>query len=265
MNEIPERPLSDEARARRRAELMNAIETKQGVRRWLVPAVAAAAVVGVVSVGAAVAISGGDESGAPGEPAGTGGPNQPATQSPHEPGPDKQQTPPKDPDASFPEPNGESCAELDPRIKGAHEVESIDVGETTVRVYANAQQYVTCDEWPRRNGGSATLFAARGVDAPLTKDRFRISMNFGPGPGDSEYVAGGLVPDGASEITYRFSDGSSVDAVIENGVWAMAYFPDQDLPADATTDVSVTTDSGTEEFTLRMGIADFCAQVNHGC
>jgi hypothetical protein len=64
--QIPERPLPDGARARRRAELMEAMtpgETR--TRRWLVPAAAAAVVAGLVGGGYAVTSAGNDDATAP--------------------------------------------------------------------------------------------------------------------------------------------------------------------------------------------------------
>ena len=262
MNDIPERPLSEQARAKRKAELMNAIEMRQKAGRWLVPTVAAAAVVGVVSVGAAVAVSGED---------GPSGQAQPAAPGP---GGTKSSSPDKKPEPEQPDnkvENGEfptfpvrECADLNVRIKDAEELHSIEVGETTVRVYGNGDKYVTCDEWASKGGGNATLFAPRDVAAPLAKDQFQISQNYGMKSDANEYVAGGLVPNGTNEITYRFSDGHTEKAVVEDGVWAMAYFPDKALPDNATAKVTVTTDSGTEKYTLQ-GVDDFCGQVNHGC
>ena len=60
-NVPPERPLSGQARAQRRADLMQQItDDGRERRRWLVPVVAAAAVVAAVAVGGAV-LAGGDE------------------------------------------------------------------------------------------------------------------------------------------------------------------------------------------------------------
>lgn len=275
MNDIPERPLNDQARARRKAELMNAIEMRQKAGRLLVPAVAAATIVGVVSVGAAVAVSGDGGPTGPAEPAGPGGTTSSTTDESHslEDRADQKKSGEADSQngssgsvrgGEFPTFPAKKCADLDVGIKGAEEVGSIEVGTTTVRVYGNGEQYVTCDEWASKDGGPATLFAPRGVDAPIAENQFLISMNFGMKKNTNEYVAGGLVPDGTSEIAYRFSDGHTEKAVIEDGVWAMAYFPDKALSEDATAKVTVTTDSGTEKFTLE-GVDDFCGQVNHGC
>lgn len=61
--QIPDRPLSDSARAGRRAELMEAIAPDEShARRWLVPAAAAAVVAGLVGGGYAVTSTGDDVS-----------------------------------------------------------------------------------------------------------------------------------------------------------------------------------------------------------
>ncbi|HLR83931.1 MAG TPA: hypothetical protein VK059_03225 [Nocardioidaceae bacterium] len=268
MNDIPERPLSDQARARRKAELMNAIEARQKAGRWLVPAIAAAAVVAVVSVGAAVAVSGGDGPTGPAQSSGPGAATSGAKDNTgnaqgRKDGQKQQSGKIQKGDERWATMPARQCADLDVGIAGAKETHSIDVGDTTVRVYGNGDQYVTCDEWASNDGGPATLFAPREVGAPIAKNQFVISMNFGM-KGGNEYVAGGLLPEGANAITYRFSNGDTEKAVVEDGAWAMAYFPDKALPDDATAKVTVTTESGSETFTL-AGMDGFCGQVNHGC
>lgn len=64
--QLPDRPLPDDVRARRRAELMEAIASDEPrTRRWLAPAAAAAVVAGLVGGGYAVTSAGGDDATAP--------------------------------------------------------------------------------------------------------------------------------------------------------------------------------------------------------
>ena len=65
-HEVPERRLSDEARARRRTELMEAIaDERSGGRRWLAPLAAAAVVAGLVGGGYVVTRLGADDDRSP--------------------------------------------------------------------------------------------------------------------------------------------------------------------------------------------------------
>jgi hypothetical protein len=146
-----------------------------------------------------------------------------------------------------------------------------DGGETSL--WTVPGRWLVCDRW-RSGLGTTTIMHVTDDSAPLERDLFTISMNFGSlHPGISaEYVAGGRVPDGVSAISYRFSDGHVAHALFRNGMWAMVYLPtsgpyDQDrAPLGAQTVVTVTmTDGSTREYTLTMGVDDFCAQVNHGC
>lgn len=274
-----ERALSDQARARHRAALLEAAQQDRRPRRpWLVPtlaAVAAAAAVATVAVGSAVLDD--DGSTAPAQPAGSGGP-PPSHLVPDgtpETVPSEGATRiPRDQVEGLPggTPEAEPCDTLRLPVRGAEELTSFEIGETTVRVYSNGEQAVVCDEWAAiTDGGVATVLRPHPAAAPLAAAQFAVSMNFSMNdPKVAEYVAGGLVPDDVSAIRYTFPDGHVEEAVVDDGAWAMAYFARTGpmsgggrlTPGEAT--VEVVRPGGSETFTLSFP-EDFCAQTNHGC
>jgi hypothetical protein len=279
----PERPLSDQARAQRKADLMHEVaEHRPGSRRWLVPAVAAAAVVAAVAVGGAV-IAGGDEpTSRPGAPAG-GGPAQPSL-APDTPTDDSNAVPSEPPtkpdaprtvpgeskssgafDGGFPVQPPQSCADLRIPVRSATEVSSIPIGDTTVRLFANDDTWIVCDEWASLDGGAATLFHPHPLGAQLGRAELGVSMNFSlDDPDASEYVAGGALPDGVQAISYTFSDGHVEQATITDDMWAMAYFTSAKTSIEGATVEVTMADGSSDQVELRYPL-DFCSQSNHGC
>lgn len=266
-----ERRVSDQTRARLRAELLhhardrgNATATRPGRRRW-VPATAAAAAVAAVGVGGTLLVQAlGDGTGAPAGP-----PSGVATEvTPPVPAPSGS---PSEPPSPTREPS--PCRRVF-ELRRATDAGAIEIGETTVRLYENGTNWFVCDEWAALDGGEATLFPPQRIGSALARDQFRVSTNFSlDDPEAAEFVAGGALPDGSvTAIRYAFPDGHVEEAVIGDAMWAMAYFPTEGPLAAGgrnppVTDVPVTVDyrDGTsEEFTIRYPM-DFCAQVNHGC
>ncbi len=274
-NVPPERPLSGQARAQRRADLMQQItDDGRERRRWLVPVVAAAAVVAAVAVGGAV-LAGGDEPASDNlSPAGRGTPAPPSEPVPpvdegsgegsdEETAPAEVTTPPAD-EPGFPVESPQPCSDLRIPLPGATEVASIAIGETTVRLYGNDAKWIVCDEWAALDGGDATLLHPHAYGEPLNQAQVGISMNFSmDDPKIGEYVAGGALPDGVESITYTFSDGHVEEAVLDGDMWAMAYFAHGRRVLDEAT-VDVVTEGVPERYTLR-GVEGFCTQSNHGC
>lgn len=261
---LPERPLPDEVRAQRREELLTAIQAP--VRRgWLLPA-AAAAVVALVSIGATVVLTGNDPTP---EPSPAGAPAETTTAAASQaPQPASETTRPPRPGSAQESPPV-PCAELG--ILPGEEVGAIEIGETTVRVYSDGTRWATCDEWAAGDGGEATAFAPQPVGVEPNKDLFLISMNFSlDDPGAAEYVAGGLLPEGVTGISYTFPGGHTEDAVIDDGIWAMAHFPTTGpmvasrVPNEPII-VEVALSGVVQTHELRADRMEWCAQVNHGC
>lgn len=239
-------------------------------RRRVQGAVLAVAAASVLAAGTAVAVTTtGTEDSAPGPAAPTAVDTATGTPTP-EPTPTvTPEPPPYDPPGSI----VGSCGSLRP-VRGAEELGAVEISDTTVHVYEKDARWFVCDEWAALDGGDATLFPEHPVGQPLQRDHLGISMNYSMDQaGVGEYVAGGALPDDNVEtITYTFPDGHVEDAVVEGGVWAMAYFattPPLDgskrVPMDAETTVTVGYADGTEEtFDLAYPL-DYCSQTNHGC
>ncbi len=272
----PERPLSGQARAQRRSELMRQItDDGRDRRRWLVPAVAVAAVVAVVAVGGAV-LAGGDEPASDNVGPAGGGTSAPAepilpVDEGSAPAEDDPENVPAEGSSSipvdepgFPVESPQPCSDLRIPLPGAEELSSIEIGDTTVRLYGNDSKWIICDEWAALDGGAATLLHPHAFGEPLNQAQLGISMNFSmDDPEIGEYVAGGALPEGVESITYTFSDGHVEEAVLEGDMWAMAYFAHARRILDAAT-VDVVTNGVPERYTLR-GLEGFCNQSNHGC
>jgi hypothetical protein len=273
----PERPLSDQARAQRRSELMQQI-TEDGRHRrgWLVPALAAASVIAVVSVGGAVLAGGDEPSSRPLAPAGSG-PAEPSAV-PETPAEDTEdpavsaapsivpgEGASSGPAGDFPVQPPEPCGELQIPVSGASEQASIPIGETTVHLFVSDSKWIVCDDWASLDGGVATLLRPHANGAPIDQAQLGISQNFSmDDPTASEYVAGGALPEGVESITYTFSDGHVEKAVLDGDMWAMAYFASGDSTAIDGATVDVVTNGASEQFTLSEP-QDFCTQSNHGC
>jgi hypothetical protein len=274
--------LDDATRDRIRARLRSSIDAERTTPRgWLVPSLAAAAVLAAVAAGV---VASGRATPNDAHPAGQDGGGKTAVSGPskgtrhhhqrvvrqhvtvgHHGRRVQQSAPPP------------SCAS---QIEGATVPEASTYAESasiahdggTTSLWTGHSHWLVCDQWHVPTGITTILHVTRDA-APLSRDLFTISMNFSmkPAPISSEYVAGGRVPDGVRSISYRFSDGHTQDAVLSNGMWAMVYLPTNGpfdkaaSPVGATAQVTVTkADGSTVSYTLTLPL-DFCAQVNHGC
>ncbi|HEY0952590.1 hypothetical protein [Nocardioides sp.] len=266
----PEEPLSDQSRARIRQELLRSTRDEPGARaRWLVPAVAAAAVVAVAGLGA-WSVQGGDEA-SPAAPATSTSPTPPPLPAP---------------DASTPVPPPI------PDPTGVHQVGRGTCREEVANVLPRPRQVVT---FPA--DGGATSFWESGDDLSLCDERggvttvhkpvsmsrsdgvapFRVSTVLERVAGGFQVtrVAGGLVPagmEGVFDVRYTFPDGHTEPATTvqdDQGRtwWRMLYSYDigsgnefKQPPITATLSYS-----GVQKtFSLDWG-TDTCAQANHGC
>lgn len=176
---------------------------------------------------------------------------------------------------SYPPP---SCTSqmVEAMVPGARtfdQVAEVPHADGSTSLWTAPGRWLICDQWAV-GLGTTTIMHVTDDATPIDRDLFTISMNAQSlYPGITwEYVAAGRVPDGVSAIRYRFSDGDVEDAVFHDGMWLMRYAPpggpyaSDRSPLGARTTVTVTMADGThQEYTLTMGPADFCAQINHGC
>jgi hypothetical protein len=279
-------PLDDVTRDRIRARLRTSIDAERTTRRgWLVPSLAAAAVLAAVAAGV---VASGRATPNDAQPAGQGGGGKTAVSGPstgarhHQKSGHREHVVRKHVTVSHhglgvqqsaPPP---SCAS---QIEGATVPEASTYAESasiphdggTTSLWTGHGHWLVCDQWQVPTGITTILHVTPDA-APLSRDLFTVSTNSSPQPRlSTEYIAGGRVPDGVHAISYRFSDGHTQDAVLHDGMWAMVYLPtsgpyNKDVaPTGATTQVRVTkADGSTVSYTLTLPL-DFCAQVNHGC
>ena len=281
----PERPLSDQARARIRGELLeHAHEHPSATPRWLMPAGAAAAVALVAGLSYWAISPGGTETdGLPVTGGGTSNvPSAPADDSSSEPANDGTSTPtpaagpetvyasegtmPPDSDDAV-QVGTRSCeVEMENVLKGATLALQVD---DTSSFWVKGEKFVLCDELDERTTVHRALplaprdeVATYAVSTDLLKGQIIRS-------------AGGIVPPGSEEVfdvAYTFPDGHTEHATKSTDDqgrtwWRMAYTYDDgggnELDKPEIT-VTMSLSGVQKEYTLAWG-EDTCAQANHGC
>jgi hypothetical protein len=267
----PERSLDDDTKARMRATLTEATGSpsdRKGAPAWLVPLVAAAAVVGI-ALGGVSLLSGGDNDGRqsnqPGQPHGSGSANDPTGARS-----DEATMPTESPNDLLPQqPCDDAVAD---QLNGATELTRIAYAAGTTHLYGTESKWVVCDDWAATSdGGAPTLIGNARFDAPESKDTFAVSMNFSMNDDKAaQYFSGGPLIDGVTRISYAFPGGDVQEATMNDDMWSMVYLPRSGpmvgnrLPTDPIV-VTVTHAGGaTSSYDLTAPM-DWCAQLNHGC
>ncbi|KQZ76033.1 hypothetical protein [Nocardioides sp. Root151] len=280
----PERPLDEQSKARMRAELTEAIGRSDADRprhAWLVPTVAAAAMVGIAALGAGLFLNGDDDGrDRSGEiaPAGSGtasdpdptvkAPDPPVSTMPGE-GSTTEKIPENEMRMEPPVPCADEVGNL---LSAARLAGSTTYDEGTAQLWTDGATWVICDDWAATSdGGVPTLIGNRSTNDVWSKQTYALSQNYSMDDHlVGQYVAGGpTLPDVAS-ISYTFPDGHTQDAVIGKDMWLMTYVATSGPLVDQTAEtepvrVRVTFDDGTTaSYDLQWG-QDTCAQINHGC
>lgn len=277
----PERPLSDQARARIRADLLaNAHEHRSVTPRWAVPAGAAAAVALVAGLGYWAINPGG--SGTDGLPV-TGGGTSSTTATPSVPSTSDQGT--GTPTPAAPSTITESEATVSPDRGGGVQVgtgscevemENVLKGATLAlqfdavsSFWVKGDRFVQCDELD----GRTTVHKALPLTPSDNVATYAVSTDFLSG--QTTRSAGGIVPNGSEgvfDVAYTFSDGHTEHATTSTDDqgrtwWRMTYTYDAGggnetkLPG-----IKVTWSlSGVQEEHTLQWATDTCAQANHGC
>ena len=269
----PDEPMPEQSRARIRADLLAASQDRgrSRVSRWVVPGVAAAAVVLVAGL-AAWAVQLGDDNGSEGAPAAS----TPTSSAP------AVVTPSATPSQAGTVPEGGHQAgtspcvdELTDVLKGADPVAAFpeaDGGTTTF--WVKGDRFVLCDE----RSGTTTVHHPLPLTPVEGVETYRVSSIYAPAKGGgftTSRVAGGVVPDGAPayDVTYRFPDGHvepATTTVDPQGRvwWRMVYTYHEDSGVNemdqAPIRVTVSYSGVQNTYDLQWGI-DTCAQANHGC
>ncbi len=269
----PDQPLSADRRQEMREHLLSAAGQGDGpgpARRpgWLIPGLAAAAVVSVIGTGVYLANANDSSTSTPLLPAGTStSTSQPTSQavpSPDGPpdtiqdtvvlrttAPQGTATPPT-PTVQVPpiRPTAQNCADAvneliqqgEPELAGATVTAQRAGDRGTTYLYESKSAWVICDDFAGGDGGLPTLLAAHSKQKPYVPSAktLQISDNTIGGPNTAnwhyQYFAAGADFDGVQAISYTFPDGHTEDAVVgQNGMWSMNYQPTSGPLADPKT------------------------------
>jgi hypothetical protein len=263
----PERPLSDQARARIRAELIqHAQEHRSAAPRWLVPAGAAAAVALVAGLAFWAVNAGGSDDGR-GVPV-TGGGTSSGTATPTPATLPETAYTTKPPEGGVQVGNGSCETELTNVLKGAANV--FDAAPD-ISYWVKGDRFSLCNTGPDFTTVTQPLPLAPHDDV----ETFRVVSIPAQHPGSPDlFVAGGIVPDGAIaySVEYTFPDGETVPA--ETGTdadghswWWMEHTSPAyqgNITRQPPIEVTVSLSGTQQHYSLKWGI-DTCAQANHGC
>jgi len=284
----PEQPMDDQTRARIRSRLAETTSTEPSTRhRWMMPIVAAAAVLVIAFGGAYFAFCPGNEGASPAP--GTQESTPPVVETSAVPSELASEAPSlraSDPPTSQP-PGGPgyfefqetTCRdEVAQELRGADQVVSWPLPDGEVGIWVAGDRAALCED----SGGTATVHQPRPFPAtyPMARETLHWStVSYMVGETSrSAYVAGGSLPDGVTGITYLWPGNDAEEAQIAtdaagNRWWSVGHVPTDgpmvrrggslmDLdPVEVTISLSGTQD----HVTLPWGVLNECAQVNHGC
>lgn len=269
----PEEPMPDETRSRIRHRIVEAAttDTRPG-GRWVIPTLAAAAVIAVIA--GTYAVSALDDDGAGRtdslQPAATStgipslSPTPTLPPPTPTPGPSRsdQPTPTVAPStapstaamtpppltATPGPPTGHiSCpTELgdlgDPSLRGATVTAERGYGPWTTYLYETKSTWIVCDDFAAQGGGRPTLLAPHDESKPYEPDVSTLAISENSAwkpdgaPGDYQLLAAGRDFAGVRAISYTFPDKHTEQAVVgQNGLWSMTYLPADGILADPKT------------------------------
>jgi hypothetical protein len=274
----PERPLSDEARARIRGGLLqHAHEHRSTMPRWVVPAGAAAAVALVAGLSYWAINPGSTEPGGlpfTGDGTATAPPTplMPGTTSPSDQGtgsptPSDASPPatPKSPDTV--QVGTRSCEEeMENVLKGASLALQVD---DTSSFWVKGEKFVLCDELH----GRTTIHQALPLSPRDDVSTYAVATNFLNG--HITRSAGGIVPpglEGVFDVAYTFPDGHTergTKSTDDQGRtwWRMIYTYDEARGSELKLpeiEVAMRLSGVQKDYILGWGM-ETCAQANHGC
>jgi hypothetical protein len=263
----PERPLSDRARARIRAELLeHAHQNRSTAPRWLAPAGAAAAVALVAGVAFWAVNAGRSDGGGLPMTGETSSAAAAASSSPTGPRTEATATP-----TSAVTVGSASCAaEMENVLAGARLALQVDSGSA---FYVKGARFALCDTIT----GRTTVHRVLPLTPRLDPGTYAVSTSLEPNKGGFEmtYVAGGAVPDGVTDFdaVYEFPDGKVEHSTVVpdnqgRRWWTMVHSSLQPRNLNQTKlpmiRVTVVQDTQQDDLSLAWGV-DTCAQANHGC
>jgi hypothetical protein len=267
----PEEPMSDHARARIREQLLRGTYAGAAAptRRWVVPGLAAAAVV-LVAAMAAWAVQLGGDGGSDGAPVASTSSVAPTVAGSEKPREMSSSAPPEEAGQVG---RGACPDELTHVLPGAEEAVSFPASSGGMTSFwVKGDRFVLCDE----RAGITTVHHPLPLTPVEDTGTYRVSSIYPPAAQGYRTirVAGGVVPDGAMafDVRYTFPDGhteAATNATDDQGRtwWRMAYeYQDGggnelDQPP---IEVTVSFSGVQHTYTLDWAV-DTCAQANHGC
>jgi len=286
----PEQPMDDQTRARIRARLAETASAEPSTaRRWMMPVVAAAAVLVIAFGGAYLAFWPGTED-ASGPTPSTQESTPPVvetsavpSESPSEPPTLKASEPPTSvPDqggGGFHIPKTTCRGEVAQQLPGAEQVVSWPLPDGEAGMWVAGDRAALCED----SGGIATVHSPRPFPAsyPMKQGTLGFSTSTYPPPVPNgwltAFVTGGALPEGVTGIEYTWPDGHTETARITTDDagrqwWSMGYVPTEGPMTDKNRSllsfdpvkVKVYLSGVVDDYTLQWG-RDECAQVNHGC
>lgn len=277
MNDLmppPRRPMPPEQRMALRRLLQQPTQELSSRRRSASPWLAAAAVVAIAAGGYGVASLGGDA--APDmAPVGGGSSTAPPGPSPTPTSeasttPDSLSTiPTLSTDAAY-----DSCIA---QVRQQAKVTGDPVGDPRGRAIASTADAITvvvsdgtsawaCNVTPDKALSHPVPDSApQDVDASTFAFALTFAGNVGAGDGQLAW-AGGLLPKGATGLTYVFPDGHRRPAVVKGGYWVMQYLSEEDWAGNLTKTDPVQVEVGDGQTVIvPLGPETVCNQVTHGC
>jgi hypothetical protein len=266
------RSIPEQRRRRMRDKLdakIDATTTRRdgAVRRFGIPAVAAAAVAAIAIGGYLLASDDGDGGGGA-DPAGQGGDTRPK----------QQDSQPNDAEAgpstvlADPEQAYQKCIDMAVRqfeLRGEPIGEdptgklAIENGTGITVVVANSTESYVCNVKPDKAVSHPSPFTAT-TEAKAYWFAMNYTGNVIPGEKGEYAWAGGRLPDGVTGVSYAFPDGHTEDAVVHDGFWAMQYYAEKPIAKGLDWTVDVTLD-GPNGQTIPLDYTAMCNQVSHGC
>jgi hypothetical protein len=265
----PDEPMPEQSRARIRADLLAATQDGGHSRasRWLVPGVAAAAVVLVAGMVAWAVQIGGDD-GTSGSPAAS------TSNASSEERKDLKEEGAKASERGQQLAEMASCEEaLVNVLPGAKRVVEFPEDRGSTTIWVKGDEFTLCDV----RAGATTVHHPLPLTPAQDVETFRVSSLYAPAKDGFTVhrVAGGLVPEGAMayDVSYTFPDGHTVAATTTKDDqgrtwWRMLTSYHEDSGVNETTlppiEVTLSLSGVQDTFDLQWGI-DTCAQANHGC
>ncbi|MGI8612612.1 MAG: hypothetical protein ACR2KL_01480 [Nocardioidaceae bacterium] len=142
--------------------------------------------------------------------------------------------------------------------------------DATTVVVSDGVHAWACNVAPDRAVSRPVADAApQSVDASTFAFALNAASNYGAGRGDLAW-AGGVLPPGATALTFTFPDGHVEPAVVSDGYWVVQYLSTTSWSGNLNTTGPVLVEiadgtGGSSTVRVPLGAQTVCNQVSHGC